>query len=218
MIWRDKDSLNSPKDTADRRQMFTARYATGETPWDSGITPPEIKQILDELPAGAALDLGCGTGTVMRDLLARGWRVDGIDFVPAATERAAQKLADSPPENWRVFCHDVTRLPELPELRERYHLIIDIGCGHGLPGEAAADYARGVSERLAEGGVFMLYAAQPRPESTMGWSPDFVERLFCPPLRIAWRQDGEHSILGAIASWYRLERLTNGGALMLARA
>lgn len=192
--------------TEDRRDMFTARYASGDTPWDSGITPPEIMRILDELPPGAALDLGCGTGTVMRDLLLKGWRTDGIDFVPTAVELAARKLSDIPPENWRVFCHDVTRLGELPQLREHYQLIIDIGCGHGLHGESALAYARGVSNLLAAGGVYMLYAAQPRPESAMGWKPELVERLFCPPLRLVWRQDGEHSIPGARASWYRLER------------
>ncbi|MYA94227.1 MAG: class I SAM-dependent methyltransferase [Chloroflexi bacterium] len=188
------------KDADDRRQMFAARYASGETPWDSGITPPEIIQILSELPPGAALDMGCGTGTVLRDLLAKGWQGDGIDFVPAAIELAAKKLAGFPTETWRVFCHDVTRLPELTDLREPYQLIIDIGCGHGLHGAAAEDYARGLSELLAVGGVFMLYAAQPRPESAMGWRPDFAKRLFCPPLRIVWRQDGDDAKLGAKSS------------------
>ena len=63
--------------TQDRFQMFSERYAMGDMPWDSGITPPEIKDILAERPPGAALDLGCGSGTVMRDLLlkwlARRW-------------------------------------------------------------------------------------------------------------------------------------------------
>ena len=196
--------------TEDRRQMFTARYASGDKPWDSGITPPEIRRILHELPPGDALDLGCGTGTVMRDLLANGWRVDGIDFVPSAVELAAQKLAEFPTENWRAFCHDVTRLPELSHLRERYQLCIDIGCGHGLHGAAAVDYARGVSERLASGGIFMLYAAQPRPGSALGWTPEFVERLFCPPLRLIWRQAGEDAKIGAKSSWYRLRKQQYG--------
>ena len=57
---------------SDRHEMFSERYAGGDMPWDSGITPPEIMEILAELPPGAALDLGCGTGTVLRRLAARG--------------------------------------------------------------------------------------------------------------------------------------------------
>ena len=192
--------------TYERRDMFRRRYADGDTPWDSGITPPEIVQILTELPPGDALDLGCGTGTVMRDLLSSGWRVDGIDFVPAAVDMARRKLSDCPTERWRLFCYDVTRLGDLTRLRADYNLIIDIGCGHGLHGAAAQSYARGVCARLAAGGVFVLYAAQPREESTMGWAPSYVEQLFCPPLRLARRQDGEDKKIGAKSSWYRLER------------
>ena len=55
----------------DQRRSFSERYAAGDIPWDSGITPPEIHEVLKELPPGKALDLGCGTGTVMRDLLLR---------------------------------------------------------------------------------------------------------------------------------------------------
>ncbi len=194
--------------TDDRRDMFRRRYADGDTPWDSGITPPEIMQILKELPAGAALDLGCGTGTVMRDLLASGWRVDGVDFVPAAIDIARRKLSDCQPERWRLFCHDVTRLDDLPQLRSGYHLIIDIGCGHGLQGAAAQNYARGVSSRLATNGAFMLYAAQPREGASMGWTPAYVERLFCRSLGLVWRQDGEDSKIGAKSSWYRLGKVS----------
>ena len=55
--------------TENRYARFSERYASGDTPWDSGITPPEILELLDILPAGCALDLGCGSGTVIRDLL-----------------------------------------------------------------------------------------------------------------------------------------------------
>jgi len=47
--------------TEDRHTLFSERYASGETPWDSGITPPEIIEFLEMAPAGSALDLGCGT-------------------------------------------------------------------------------------------------------------------------------------------------------------
>ena len=40
-------------------------YLFKKTPWDTGITPPEIVSMIEsgKVPIGRALDLGCGTGT-----------------------------------------------------------------------------------------------------------------------------------------------------------
>jgi len=80
--------------TESRQPMFSERYANGNMPWDSGITPPEIQEILASAPPGRALDLGCGTGTVMRDLLRAGWQADGVDFVPRAIALAEANHVD----------------------------------------------------------------------------------------------------------------------------
>ena len=108
-------------------------------PWDSGITPPEIVDILSELSPGTALDLGCGTGTVIRDLLETGWQADGVDYVDRAISLASEKLHPYPPDRYRLFCHDVTKLDTLSALRAPYDLIIDIGCGHNIASPAAAE-------------------------------------------------------------------------------
>ena len=187
--------------------MFSARYADGDMPWDSGITPPEIIEIIAGLPAGDALDLGCGTGTVLRDLVLGGWRADGIDFVQRAIDLAGEKLSDLPPEAYRLYCGDAARLDDLPALRPAYDLIIDIGCGHSIDKAANADYARGVADRLAPGGIFMLYAGQPRPESTVGWSPAQVERLFGASLALHWQQMGDDAAFGAPSCWYKMRKL-----------
>ena len=189
--------------TEDRFKMFTERYAIGETPWDSGITPPEIVDILAERPPGAALDLGCGTGTVMRDLLLKGWRADGVDFVARAIDLAGEKLAEFPPETYRLVRGDVTRLDRLRELRPPYDLIIDIGCGHSIDKADNAAYARGIAEQLRAGGDFMLYASHPRPDSTVGWTANQVERLFGSMLELYWEQRGDDVAIGAPSSWYR---------------
>ena len=67
--------------TGDRRRMFVQRYDAQDVPWDTGITPPEIVRVVQELAPGSALNLGCGTGTNVRYLLEHGWQADGIDFV-----------------------------------------------------------------------------------------------------------------------------------------
>ncbi len=192
---------------AEQRRNFDERYAAGDMPWDSGITPPEIFEILSELPPGKALDLGCGTGTVMRDLLKRGWRADGIDFAQGAIELARDKLQQFPAETWRLFRHDVTKLNELPDLRAPYDLIIDIGCGHCIDKSAAAGYGRSVAAMLKSGGSFMLYASHPRPDSTVGWTPVEVERLFRPRLRLVWQRQGTDAAIGVASSWYRMRRI-----------
>ena len=189
--------------TESLHDKFSRRYASAETPWDSGVTPPEIGDLLARRPTGQALDLGCGTGTVIRDLLQAGWRADGVDFVRQALDIAADKLADFPAEDYRLFCHDATRLDDLPALRRDYDLIIDIGCGHAFGGTTMLDYSRAIARRMAPGGLFMLYASHPRPDSTVGWAPKQVERVFGARLDLLWEQRGADRAIGAPASWYK---------------
>lgn len=194
----------------ERRQMFSERYQTGETPWDTGITPPEIEAIVAELPSGRAVDLGCGTGTNVRYLLQHGWTADGVDFVQQAIDAAQTKLADFPAEQWRVFCHDVTKLDALIEadkgLRPPYDMAVDIGCGHGLPVDGQPDYAAHVAALLRPGGVFMLYAHGPSPERSSGWTPDDVRRLFGETFEMTWQALSDDTSTGEPSGWYRLQR------------
>src|SRR5262245_13580603 len=111
--------------TADHvnRLQFWWRYVRGTTPWDTGVTPPEIVALVERLPAGRALDLGCGTGTNAIFLAEHGWKVTGVDFVPGAIRRAREKAsAANVPIDFYVG--DVTRLDFL---QEQYDLAIDIG-------------------------------------------------------------------------------------------
>ena len=190
----------------DRHARFSQRYASGDMPWDSGITPPEIMDILALRQPGSALDLGCGTGTVLRDLLRHGWRADGIDFVQRAIDLAEAKLAGFPNDAFQLYCSDITGLDDLPGLRAPYELIIDIGCGHSIDPAREAAYADGIAARLQAGGSFMLYASHPRPDSIVGWTPRHVERLFADKLELFWEQRCHDQGLGAAASWYHLRK------------
>src|SRR5207237_200171 len=69
-------------------------YRLGLTPWDSGIPPPELIEVIEgarRLPTGRALDLGCGTGTTTIYMATNGWQAIGVDFVPAAIRAAPAK-------------------------------------------------------------------------------------------------------------------------------
>ncbi|TMK17193.1 MAG: methyltransferase domain-containing protein [Actinobacteria bacterium] len=70
------------------RHAYRWMYRTGRTPWDTGVTPPEVVDLIEgpaAVAAGRALDLGCGTGTNVRYLAQHGWEATGVDAVPAGS-------------------------------------------------------------------------------------------------------------------------------------
>ena len=191
----------------DRLEMFTQRYQSQDMPWDTGITPPEIEQIVRELPPGKALDLGCGTGTNVRFLLQHGWQADGVDFVAEAVTLAQAKLADFPPDAASVSCWDVTRLDKCDALRAPYDLVVDIGCGHGVGAAKQAKYAQDVAALLKPGGTFMLFTHFRTPERDFGWTPADVRHLFSQHFSIVWEALNDDTTTGVPSGWYRMVKL-----------
>src|ERR1700681_4661192 len=88
----------------DIQEMFNERYRGGETPWDTGISPPELLEALENPPEGLPrrmLDIGCGSGTNCLTLARRGWHTVGTDFAPLAIDTARQKM--------QVLADDIAR-------------------------------------------------------------------------------------------------------------
>lgn len=50
-----------------------------------------MRMFLDELPPGRVLDVGCGDGRFLAEMVRRGWQGTGIDFDPAAVEAGRKK-------------------------------------------------------------------------------------------------------------------------------
>ena len=76
------------------RLFFTWMYRRGRTPWDTGISPPELVEAVEgvgAMPPGRALDLGCGTGTNCLYMARNGWQAIGVDFAAPAITRAKRK-------------------------------------------------------------------------------------------------------------------------------
>ncbi len=72
---------------------FTQRYASGNTPWDSGRPSEELLRVLNAgmLTGSTVLDFGCGTGTNAIELARRGFRVTAMDIVDQAIQVARDK-------------------------------------------------------------------------------------------------------------------------------
>lgn len=140
------------------RWRFAWMYLRRRTPWDTGITPPEVMAFLDHTPPGRALDLGCGTGTNAITLTRHGWRVTGVDFVPKAIRQAGAKAAAA---GLAIDFHaaDVT---ELDFLQGPFDYGLDIGCLTSLDPGHRKKYANHLVRLLRPGAVYMLYAWLPR--------------------------------------------------------
>jgi SAM-dependent methyltransferase len=140
-----------------RRLMFNVMYRAGTPRWDTNVTPPELVALVERLPAGRALDLGCGTGTNAIYLAERGWDVVGVDFVGKAIA-AARRKAEAAGAKIEFRQGDVTRLESI---EGPFDLAVDIGCFHGVPEDRRPAYADGLRRLLRPGGTYLLYAFKP---------------------------------------------------------
>ena len=138
--------------------FFRLAYRFGFKPWDRGIPPPELIEVIEgarRLPAGRALDLGCGTGTTTVYMAGHGWVATGVDFVPRAIRAARAKAVAQLPVVFLVG--DVTRLHEY-SIEPGFDLLFDQGCFHSLPEAAQPAYAREVTRMARSGATYLLYA------------------------------------------------------------
>ena len=76
------------------RQYWENRYQKGAKPW-TGRPNAILKQFVETLSPGTALDLGCSEGNSAVWLAAQGWQVTGVDISATALERAAGHAADA---------------------------------------------------------------------------------------------------------------------------
>ena len=167
-----------------------------QPPWDTGVTPPEVIEVVEGgvIPPGRAVDLGCGTGTNAIYLARRGFTVYGVDSALIAILKARRKARRA---GVHVHFHvgAVTRLDFLPGPVD---FALDIGCLHGLLAEDRPAYAAAVANAFRPGGHYLLYAWGWR-----GWAgiePEEVKHLFGDRMQMVWMRTGEEG--GAPATWY----------------
>ncbi len=188
---------------------FWWRYLRRKTPWDTNITPPEIVALVDRLPVGTALDLGCGTGTNVIYLAQRGWRALGVDFVPSAIHAARRKARKAGVEAFAQFrVGDVSKLSWLDETSAYvpFSFVLDIGCLHALTEAGQHAYAAHLARLTERGAVYALYAHQRRDQTHFGFTTEHVRALFQPNFELISATLGTDTNSGRSSAWYELRR------------
>ncbi|MDN5765875.1 MAG: methyltransferase domain-containing protein [Humibacillus sp.] len=161
---------------------YTRMYRFGIRPWEryGPSAAPSIAALFDReecqrsRPLGRALDLGCGRGQYSPELARRGWRVVGIDNVPAAIAEAAQR--DTSGASYVVG--DVTDLPASD--LGTFDFFLDVGCFQGLDAGQRAAEGAGVTASANPGATLLMLAFGPTVMRSLleGVSQEHVETAF----------------------------------------
>jgi SAM-dependent methyltransferase len=180
-------------------------YLLKKTPWDTGITPPEIVAMINsgQVTIGRALDLGCGTGTNAIYLAQHGFDVTGIDVSMRAIALACRK-ARSSQQAIRFVRGDVTRMNRWA-VAQSIDFAYDVGCFHSLPIAARQRYASALLEVTRPGAIYMLYGFD-ASAARRGVSADEVAARFAEGFLVQTVQRGGDRN-GWPSAWYTLQRV-----------
>ena len=164
-------------------------YMVGFTPWERMIQSPLItaqisalfdrEEVGSEASHGKALDLGCGSGIWTVELAKRGWEVTGVDFVPKALRRAAQR-ADGAGADVRLVETDITKM-RTADVGSGFRFLIDFGCFQDeLTDEQRSAMSRAVTEVAASDANLLMIAWEParRTFLPMGASQEDIESAY----------------------------------------
>lgn len=90
--------------------FWDERYETQDQLWSGEANGVLVTEVA-ELPAGQALDVGCGEGADASWLAARGWQVTAVDISRVALQRAAARATDTDAVAWMRADLATTTLP-----------------------------------------------------------------------------------------------------------
>jgi SAM-dependent methyltransferase len=162
--------------------LYQAFYRIGFTPWDGHALSSALRELIEgptALPAGTAIDIGCGTGDSAIYLARHGWQVTGVDVAAKALEKAGAKAAA---EHVRVdFVRaDATRLSSAGVGKD-FALILDSGCLHGMSDDARDRYVAELGAVAAPQTRLFIVAFAPGGQvGVRGIDHAEIERRFTP--------------------------------------
>jgi ubiquinone/menaquinone biosynthesis C-methylase UbiE len=169
---------------ASKHTLFRIFYRIGFTPWDGHPLAQSLRSLVEghgspALPAGTALELGCGTGDCSLYLAQHGWQVTAVDFVSKPLARARAK-ADATGLSVDFIQADVTRLSQ-NGIGANFQLIVDNGCLHNMSDSDRDSYVREVSAVAAPDARLLIVAFSPGGRfGVRGVDHAEMERRFAP--------------------------------------
>lgn len=197
-----------------RYELF---YLFRVVPWDRPWTADALRALLEgpqALPAGRALDLGCGLGRNAIYLARQGWQVTGVDAVGRAL-RTARRRAAAKGVQPDFVQGDVTRLAACG-VTGPYQLLLDSGCFHAMTEAERARYGASIGAVAAPGATLLVSGFPPgwRGPGPRGMDAAELERRLGPDWRLTdsgtLTESAHARVLGLV--WYRLQRHGPAGA------
>lgn len=188
------------------RKDWDKSYKHGDTPWDTGFPPSELKKVLESgivSPGGHALDLGCGTGTNAIYLAQKGFDVTAVDVSNVAIKKAKEKAKIAKAHVQFIQAN----APELHITGEPFDFIFDRGCFHAIDDADRIKYTKMLERLTNDESTFLLLcgnAKEPREDGPPTVKEEEIRETFSWLFDFIWIQDfrfdslkpSEHGPLG----------------------
>ena len=185
-----------------RRLLFQYWYF-GQPKWDTGISPPELLDFIQNHKPARGIDIGCGTGTNVITLARAGWQVTGVDFAPRAIQLAKQKLKSG-------GIHADLRVGDATNLKGidgPFELALDVGCFHSIQRDGKAKYLKQLGRILTSNGFWLMYGLfKPDPNHAgTGLVPADLN-LISSQLTLISRRDGFDDKRNRLSAWFLYQK------------
>src|SRR5579871_2056324 len=139
-------------------EFWDERYRSAHQLW-SGKPNPQLVAEAAALPAGRALDAGCGEGADAIWLAQRGWEVVACDISGVALERGAQHAQDTDADAAeRIEWRHVDMVEDPPE-QDAFDLV-SAQFLH-LPAEARSRLFHSLADAVRRGGTLLIVGHDP---------------------------------------------------------
>jgi len=165
--------------------FWDERYSSSDSLW-SGHVNAVVRDEVEGLEPGRAIDVGCSEGGDALWLASRGWTVLGVDVSQVAVDRAAARAAEVGLAAAATF--EVRDLMAWTPPASSYDLV-SVSFVH-LPADDRRTVYAGLAAAVAVGGTFLVAAHHPSDIGVVP-RPPYPDLFFTPEDLVADLQAGE---------------------------